>query len=248
VNSQVWWFVARSSGIIAWGLLTLAVVWGLLLSTRVSAARLAARRLRPAWLLDLHRHLGALAVTFTMLHILGIVADSYVTFSWSDVLVPMASDWKPGPVAFGVVSMYLLVAIEATSLAMRYLPRPLWRWVHRTSFLLYAMATWHGISAGTDAGNIWFRIASWVSIVVVAGLTIRLVIVSRCRLTAPARSAAGELPPSGVTGPPAPVAALPPPVLASPVLVGAGGLPPPPPPMPARLQEVRRGLPSPPPG
>jgi predicted ferric reductase len=248
VNSQVWWFVARSSGIIAWGLLTLAVVWGLLLSTRVSAARLAARRLRPAWLLDLHRHLGALAVTFTMLHILGIVADSYVTFSWSDVLVPMASDWKPGPVAFGVVSMYLLVAIEATSLAMRYLPRPLWRWVHRTSFLLYAMATWHGISAGTDAGNIWFRIASWVSIVVVAGLTIRLVIVSRRRLTAPARSAAGELPPSGVTGPPAPVAALPPPVLASPVLVGAGGLPPPPPPMPARLQEVRRSLPSPPPG
>jgi DMSO/TMAO reductase YedYZ heme-binding membrane subunit len=181
MNSQVWWFVARSSGIIAWALLTLAVVWGLLLSTKVSSTRIAARRLRPAWLLDLHRHLGALAVIFTAIHIIGIVADSYVTFSWSDVLIPMASDWKPGPVAFGVVSMYLLLAIEGTSLAIRYLPRPVWRWVHRASFVLFGVATYHGITSGTDAGNLWFRLASWIAIGVVVALTIRLLIVLRRR-------------------------------------------------------------------
>ena len=117
MNSQVWWFVARSSGIIAWALLTLSVVWGLLLSTKVSATRIAARKLRPAWILDLHRHLGGLAVIFTAIHLIGIAADSYVTFGWADIFVPMASEWKPGAVAFGVVSLYLLLAIEATSLA-----------------------------------------------------------------------------------------------------------------------------------
>ena len=159
MNSQVWWFVARSSGIIAWALLTLSVVWGLLLSTKVSATRIAARKLRPAWILDLHRHLGGLAVIFTAIHLIGIAADSYVTFGWADIFVPMASEWKPGAVAFGVVSLYLLLAIEVTSLAIRRLPRTAWRWVHRTSFLLYATATYHGILAGTDAGNQWFRVA-----------------------------------------------------------------------------------------
>jgi DMSO/TMAO reductase YedYZ heme-binding membrane subunit len=175
----VWWFVARSSGIIAWALLTLSVVWGLLLSTKVSATRIAARKLRPAWILDLHRHLGGLAVIFTAIHLIGIVADSYVTFGWADIFVPMASEWKPGAVAFGVVSLYLLVAIEVTSLAIRRLPRTAWRWVHRTSFVLYATATYHGILAGTDAGNQWFRVASWISIVVVVVLTVRLLVVLR---------------------------------------------------------------------
>ena len=182
MNSQVWWFVARSSGIVAWALLSMSVVWGLLLSTKISTTRIAARRLRPAWLLGLHRHLGGLAVIFTAIHLIGIVADSYVTFSWAAVLVPMASEWKPGAVAFGVVAMYLLIAIEATSLAIRHLPRKVWRWVHRSSFVLYATATWHGVTAGTDAGNQWFRGAAWLSLVLVVGLTIRLVVVLRAKV------------------------------------------------------------------
>ena len=116
---------------------------------------------------------------FTAIHLIGIAADSYVTFGWADIFVPMASEWKPGAVAFGVVSLYLLLAIEVTSLAIRRLPRPAWRWVHRTSFLLYATATYHGILAGTDAGNQWFRVASWISIVVVVVLTVRLLVVLR---------------------------------------------------------------------
>jgi hypothetical protein len=44
-----------------------------------------------------------------------------------------------------------MVAIELTSLAMRRLPRRLWRWVHMTSFLLAVSATVHGLTAGTDA-------------------------------------------------------------------------------------------------
>ena len=186
MNSQVWWFVARSSGIVAWVLLTASVVWGLLLSTKVSATRIAARKLRPAWLLDLHRHLGGLAVIFTAVHLVGLVADSYVTFGWAEILVPMASEWKPGAVAFGVVSMYLLVAIEVTSLAIRRLPRRTWRWVHRTSFVLFAMATYHGVAAGTDVGNVWFLAAAWASVAVVGVLTVRLVVVLRRRpATAP---------------------------------------------------------------
>jgi len=160
VNDQLWWYVARAGGIVAWVLLALSVIWGLLLSTR-----LLGKRPTPAWLNDLHRYLGALALVFTAVHVTALVADSYVHFGPADVLVPMASAWKPGPTAWGVVSLYLLVAIEITSLLMRKLPRRLWRAVHLSSFGLFFTASIHGATAGTDATN---PIYTYVSLTLIA--------------------------------------------------------------------------------
>lgn len=146
MNPQLWWYIARATGIVAWGLLAASVIWGLLLSTR-----LARGRPTPAWLLDLHRFLGGAAVAFTGVHLAGLVADSYVHFGLADLLVPYASAWKPGPVALGIISAYLLAVVEGTSLAMRRLPRRLWRAVHLSSYVLFWSATFHFILAGTDA-------------------------------------------------------------------------------------------------
>lgn len=187
MNSQVWWFVSRSSGMIAWALITLSVCWGLFVSTKA-----VAKASTPSWLLDLHRFFGGLAVSFTAIHLIGLWADSYVEFGWAELFVPLASEWKPGPVAWGIVSMYLLVAVEATSLAMRWLPRRLWRWVHHLSLPLYVMATYHGIVAGTDKANQVFRLAALASVNVVAFLSIVLILAARrtaiARHTSPKRT------------------------------------------------------------
>lgn len=145
VNPQLAWFVARSAGVVAWALVTASILWGLALSTR-----LVRKRGVPAWLLDLHRFLGTLSVVFTAVHLAGLWADSYVQFGWKELFVPMASPWKPGPVAWGIVATYLLLAIQLTSWAMRRLPRKLWRAVHFTSFPLFVLSTVHGFQAGTD--------------------------------------------------------------------------------------------------
>jgi predicted ferric reductase len=165
VKTQLWWYVARSSGIVAWALLSASVLWGLAVSLR-----LFRRTPSPAWFLDLHRFLGGLSVVFTGAHIAGLVADTYVHFGPAQLLVPFASRWKPGAVAWGVVALYLLVAIETSSLAMKHLPRTAWRFVHRGSFLLFAMATIHGLSAGTDTHK---PIGWWVAIAV-GGLVLLL--------------------------------------------------------------------------
>ena len=41
----------------------------------------------------------------------------------AELFVPLASAWKPGAVAWGVVALYLLLAIEITSLLQRRIPR-----------------------------------------------------------------------------------------------------------------------------
>jgi predicted ferric reductase len=184
MNPQIWWFVSRSSGIIAWALVSLSVCWGLFISTTA-----VAKASSPAWLLDFHRYLGGMSVVFTAIHLIGLAADNYVHFGWAELFVPMSADWKPGAVAFGIVGLYLLIAIEVTSLAMKWLPRKLWRWIHRSSFVLYFVATYHAVRAGTDHENQWFRIAALASINVVVFLTLVLILASRRASIVPQRSA-----------------------------------------------------------
>jgi predicted ferric reductase len=167
MNEQTWWFVARATGYVAWALVATSVISGLLLSTRLTNGRPT-----PAWILDLHRFLAAASVTFTGLHLVGLVADNYIHFGAADLLVPFASSWKTGAVALGVVALYLLAAIEISSLYMRRLPRRLWRIVHLTSYVLFWLATFHLITAGTDASNPVSRVATALTMVTVVFLTL----------------------------------------------------------------------------
>jgi len=148
MSSQTWWYIARSGGIVALGLSGASVLWGLFMSTRLLNGIPS-----PKWLLDLHRFLGGLAVVFTAIHIAGLMFDSYIGFSWVDVTVPMAAGWKPGAVAWGVVGMWLLLAVELTSLVMKRIPRKAWRLIHFASYAMVWTGVMHGALAGTDAGN-----------------------------------------------------------------------------------------------
>lgn len=151
MNDRLWWYIARSSGLVAWALLAASTLWGLALTTRpFDRGRVASR-----WLNDLHRFLGGLAVVFVALHLTGVVADSFVHFGLADVLVPLASAWHPWAVAWGVVALYLLVAVELTSLLKARLPHRLWKGVHALSFVLFAVATVHILQAGTDTDDGW---------------------------------------------------------------------------------------------
>jgi sulfoxide reductase heme-binding subunit YedZ len=165
--SQTWWYLSRASGIVAWALLTLAMVWGLLLSTRMFD-----RRPSPKGLVDLHRFLGGIAVVFVGLHVATIVADSYVHFGAADVLVPFATGWHPLAVAWGIVAMWILLAVEVTSLAMRHIPRRLWHAVHLSSYALFVSATVHAFAAGPDTRERLFELVSVAAIAIVAFLTV----------------------------------------------------------------------------
>jgi predicted ferric reductase len=182
VNPQTWWFVARASGMVAWIVLGATCLWGILLITRMLKPAD-----RPAWLLDLHRWLGALAVVTTAVHILALVADNFVYFGWKQILVPNASAWKTGPVTWGVFAFYLLIVIQGTSLFMKKLPRKLWHSIHLLSYLLFAIATVHGVSAGTDRSNtIFLIVASGFTAVVLFAAVARFLQARHKRLTAAA--------------------------------------------------------------
>lgn len=152
MSSTLVWYTARASGLVSWGLLAASVVWGLLLSTRVVRVPR-----RVAWLLDLHRFLGAAAIVFLAVHLTTILLDTYVHFTVANLLVPFTGTWRPGAVAWGIAAMYLLVAIELTSLLRSRLPKRIWRSGHYLTFPLFVFATIHGLTAGTDRHNLALR-------------------------------------------------------------------------------------------
>lgn len=166
MRSQAWWYTARAGGIVAWALASLAVIGGLQLSTRLL------RKPAPSWVLDIHRFLGGLSVAFVGVHILGLAADQFIGFGPEDFLVPFVSSYEPAAVGLGVVAMYLLVAIELTSLAMRRMPRRTWHAVHLTSFVVFIVATVHGLTVGTDRHNALFQWACLLTAGTVLAMTL----------------------------------------------------------------------------
>jgi len=178
MTNQLWWYTARASGLVSWALLSASMLWGLVLSTKLRPPRI-----RPNWTLDLHRYLGGLAVIFVGVHLAALMLDSYVGFGLTQILVPFASHWKPVAVAWGVTGLYLLLAVELSSLARKRLPNRIWRRLHFLAFPLYAVATLHMVTAGTDA-----RSALALLAVAAFGVTIVALSAVRSGIMAPAAS------------------------------------------------------------
>lgn len=148
--TKVWWNLTRASANVAWVLILLSVIWGVLLTTR------ALRRVdRPAWLRDLHSWLGGLAVAFTVLHMVTLILDSYVDFTWIDLFVPFSTTnfGHEIPVALGIFAFYALVAVQGTSLMMKKMSQKLWHRIHFLSYALFAAVAVHALTAGSDVGK-----------------------------------------------------------------------------------------------
>ena len=170
MNPKIWWYLARGAGLTSWALAAVTLVWGLLLSTRSFI-----KRPRPAWILDLHRTLGGLTVAFVGVHMVGLFADGYVHFGPAQLLIPLASAWRPGAVAWGIVAFYLLIAVEVTSLLRRHLRASWWRRLHVAAIAVFPLGTIHALTAGADAGPLFRKVVTGVTALMVFLWALRLV-------------------------------------------------------------------------
>ena len=177
MNEKIWWYLSRSSGIVALVLLVATVVWGILLSTRVLKPHD-----RPAWLLDLHKWLGGSALVMTVLHMLGLYLDGYIDYGFTELLVPGASAYRPLAVAFGVLSFYILVAVQVTSYFRSRMSKRMWRSVHMLSYGLVWGAAIHAGMAGTDVVNRAYQVLALVlTVIAVSATVVRVLMPGRAR-------------------------------------------------------------------
>ena len=138
------WLVARSAGLVAFGLLTLSVWLGLAMSTRLLGPK------RQKRLLGLHRTLAWTGLSMVGLHVGAILLDPVLHFGALAALVPGVASWRPGSIALGIVAGWLTLVLTASFNARRWIGQKGWRRLHYATFAAFWLALGHAVLVGTD--------------------------------------------------------------------------------------------------
>jgi len=163
------WIILRSAGIGSYVALWLAVAWGLIASTSLVTKRVS----KPTSTV-FHGVVASAGLALLLVHLGGLLIDSFMPFTALDVLVPMRTAYRPVAVALGIMAMYGMVVVLASSWTRKHLGTKLWRAIHLLSVPAFTLALAHGVFAGSDSSRPWM-----FAIYVVTGLTILFLVIVR---------------------------------------------------------------------
>jgi methionine sulfoxide reductase heme-binding subunit len=163
VSTQILWFATRGAGIVSLILFTAVACLGLLSIARTQSASW------PRFLtVELHRNLALLSVVFLGIHIVTAILDPFTSLGIGAAIIPLASSYRPLPVAFGVISVDLTLAVIITSLLRERIGHRTWRLIHWASYLSWPLAVEHTLTAGSDSFALWMLGITGLCILAVA--------------------------------------------------------------------------------
>ena len=145
---SVEWLVIRGSGIGAFALLTAATIWGLLVSSKLLGRLVKAKPL--TWF---HESLAVGALVATVVHVVVLSVHDFLDFSWSEILVPGVSDWRPLAVGMGITAFYGMAVVAGSFYVKRWIGQRRWRVIHFASLGVFISSLVHGIWTGTDSSS-----------------------------------------------------------------------------------------------
>lgn len=157
-----------------WAVAAASVVFGLLMSSK-----LMGKQPGFPWLLDLHRFFSTLTSVFLALHLFTLWGDSFVEFGPVELFVPFTSEWRPMAVAWGVLSLYLMVAVELSSLIKDKIPARTWHSIHLLSYLSLIFGSIHAWQAGSDVRNPIVLSFALATLALIVGLSVFRIVVHK---------------------------------------------------------------------
>jgi hypothetical protein len=167
IDHTLSWEVARVGGLLAYMLTTVSVVLGLLLSLKAYSPRW------PRFVTnELHRYVTVLSLVFIAVHSLAVWVDPFTAFNLGEVLLPMASHYRPLWIAFGIVGAYLSVAIWLSEYVRSSIGYAWWHRFHMLAFVVFLLGTVHGLGSGSDSTAGWAVALYGGSVLVVSTLVL----------------------------------------------------------------------------
>lgn len=182
-SAKAYWFVSRSSGVVAYVLITVGVLWGL-----VQSGSLFRSRIPPVLALGLHSYLNWLGLGLAALHGIILIGDGYINIDLARVFTPFLSSYRPIPVGLGIISFYLMLLLSLSFYARSHLGQKNFRLLHYVSFAVFVMVTAHSLFAGTDSVPLWW-LYSLSAVAVVLLTAMRIVSTRRAKAQQAARPA-----------------------------------------------------------
>jgi predicted ferric reductase len=146
-HTSAFWYMSRAGGFVAYLLLWFSIIWGLTLSTKITAGIVSAPTAY-----GLHEFLSILAVVFAVIHSGVLLGDEYIKFSIFQLTIPFTGQYEPLWTGLGTIGLYLLVALTGSFYVRKQIGHKLWRFLHYLSLVAYLIALSHGLMAGSDSG------------------------------------------------------------------------------------------------
>jgi predicted ferric reductase len=165
---KAYWYLSRSSALVAYTLLWSSMALGLAITNKLA-------RVWPGGptITALHEHTGLLGLAFGLFHALILLGDRYTNYTAAQVLVPFGSaNYRPLWVGLGQIGLYLLLLVGLSFYARRWIGYRAWRLIHYLSFAAFVLTLVHGLASGTDSAAVWARDLYWASVVSLASLTL----------------------------------------------------------------------------
>lgn len=160
------WFVMRSSGLVAVGLLTVSVVLGLIGPRLRPTARLSS--------ISVHRAASVAGTLLIVAHVVLALLDTWIALDWPAALLPGVAGWERWGVALGALATDLMLVVLVTT-ATRLRAPQVWRRSHLLAYPVWALSVGHGLLVGTD-GAVMRATAMVSAAVVLFGLSVRILV------------------------------------------------------------------------
>lgn len=160
------WIAARAGGILIYLLAFVSITLGLL-----SSLKWLGQVLHPARLMYLHRLVALLMLVFTVVHVGGLLLDSYLKMNLFEVLVPFTAGYRPLWTGLGTVALYAAIIIVVSAYLAGRLGYRLWHSLHYLSYALFGIGFLHGVMAGTDSAERWMQLVYMLTGFVVVTLS-----------------------------------------------------------------------------
>ncbi|MGC8800555.1 MAG: hypothetical protein ACP5UR_09950 [Chloroflexus sp.] len=143
---KAYWYLSRSSAVVAYALLWLSMVFGLLMTNRMA-------RLWPGGpgAFDLHQHTSLLGLAFAIFHALILLGDRYISATLTEVLTPFGYiGYEPFWVGLGQLALYGMAVVGLSFYIKQWIGRAMWRLIHFLSFVIWILSLLHAIYSGSD--------------------------------------------------------------------------------------------------
>ena len=150
------WLVARATGVAAYIALCLSILSGIALRTSVLDFLAKNRALR-----SLHDFMTWVWIPLGALHVTALLLDRTARITPLDVIVPFQVSYAPIAIGLGTLSFDLVVIITVTSWLRRRMDDRVWRWIHRSSYLVFVTMFVHALLSGTDFSSPFISSISW---------------------------------------------------------------------------------------
>jgi predicted ferric reductase len=171
---QLLWLTSRTAALTAFFVIVLALVTGQALRTFMLEGWVRRREA-----LALHSFLTVCWAPLVAIHVLAGLLDPVSRLTPLDLFIPLRVPYAALPIGLGTLGFDILLVVGVTSYLRKRMDAATWRWMHRTTYVMFLLFFAHAVLSGSDLARPIIAAAVWATCAFVIILTLARLTIGR---------------------------------------------------------------------